>query len=376
MSTSTGKIIGLAGGALAAIVGGGLVILLVVVSIVSGAAQQGAGGLAASLLTQKTSAGDPSCAPGGTVPVPGGEGEGSVDAEQLANVKTIVGVAKSAWSTPALQRQAALVALMTAWQESTMRNIDYGDRDSLGLFQQRPSMGWGTAEQIRTPAYAAGRFYKALAATPGWESDPPGKAAQRVQRSAFPDHYDKWQGRSEALLVLHFDAAPAVAIPAAVGFGGQGGSDGGVVDVGCSIGGGGELINPMIIGSYTISSVFGGRPAPCASCSSDHKGVDYSASCGTPVYAATSGTITIAGKAGGYGNVIFLTGSSLVTVYGHLQASKPFNVKMGDVVKSGDLIGWVGTTGNSTGCHLHFETRIDSVQVDPMTQFELAGVKW
>ena len=376
-SAPTGKIIGLGGGILAIVIAAVAAVLVIVSVVVIGATSQVAGFAGAALLSQNK-AGASSCAPpgtGGAIPV--GSGNATLDAQQLANAKTIIGVGKSAFATTALQRQAGLVALMTAFQESTMRNLDGGDRDSVGLFQQRPSMGWGTSQQIQTPAYAAGRFYKALAGTAGWTGMAPGVAAQTVQISAFPDAYNKWQDESEALLVAYFDSTPAVPIPADVGFGGgaTGGPGGDVIDVGCSIGSG-ELINPMVIGTYNISAVFGGRPAPCAGCSSDHKGIDMAGKCGTPIYAATSGTITSAGWGSGYGNVIVLTGSSLVTLYGHLQEGNPFNVKTGDTVKSGDLIGWMGTTGNSTGCHLHFETRIDGVQVDPMTQFELAGVQW
>ena len=77
-----------------------------------------------------------------------------------------------------------MIALATAQQESRLRNLDYGDRDSLGLFQQRPSQGWGTEAQVQDPAYAAGKFYDWLVTVPGWETGTsrrrPGRAAQRV----------------------------------------------------------------------------------------------------------------------------------------------------------------------------------------------------
>lgn len=78
------------------------------------------------------------------------------------------------------------IALATALQESALRNIDYGDRDSLGLFQQRPSQGWGTPAQIMDPVYSAGVFYDRLAEVPGYSRLPLTVAAQRVQRSGFP----------------------------------------------------------------------------------------------------------------------------------------------------------------------------------------------
>jgi hypothetical protein len=85
--------------------------------------------------------------------------------------------------------RAATIALATAYQESDLRNLEYGDRDSVGLFQQRPSQGWGTPEQLLDPAYAANAFYDALAQVDGYESMPVTEAAQEVQRSAFPDAY-------------------------------------------------------------------------------------------------------------------------------------------------------------------------------------------
>jgi len=94
--------------------------------------------------------------------------------------------------------RAWVIAIATALQESTLLNLDYGDRDSLGLFQQRPSQGWGTPEQIMDPEYAATRFYEAFAdkvmrSTPGWESQPLTELAQVVQRSGFPTAYAKWE---------------------------------------------------------------------------------------------------------------------------------------------------------------------------------------
>ncbi len=85
--------------------------------------------------------------------------------------------------------RAATIALATAYQESDLRNLEYGDRDSLGLFQQRPSQGWGTTEQLLDPYYAANAFYDALAQVDGYESMPVTEAAQEVQRSGFPEAY-------------------------------------------------------------------------------------------------------------------------------------------------------------------------------------------
>ncbi|MFG3547057.1 heavy metal transporter [Streptomyces sp. NPDC047725] len=107
--------------------------------------------------------------------------------EQAVNAATItaVGTARN------LPERAVTIALATALQESALRNIDYGDRDSLGLFQQRPSQGWGSAEEIMDPAYSAGEFYEHLVEVPGYTRLPLTVAAQRVQRSGFPQAYAK-----------------------------------------------------------------------------------------------------------------------------------------------------------------------------------------
>ena len=88
-----------------------------------------------------------------------------------------------------LPNHAVTVALATAMQESDLRNLDYGDRDSVGLFQQRPSQGWGTVEEIRDPRFATNAFYDHLEEVVGWQTSPVTEAAQAVQRSGHPLGY-------------------------------------------------------------------------------------------------------------------------------------------------------------------------------------------
>lgn len=123
------------------------------------------------------------------------DGTVTLDTAQMANAATIaaVGVRRN------LPEQAIVVALATAFQESKLENLDDGDRDSVGLFQQRPSQGWGTVEQIKDPRYAAGRFYSALKKVEGWEEMRVTDAAQEVQRSAYPNAYEKWADESRVL---------------------------------------------------------------------------------------------------------------------------------------------------------------------------------
>jgi len=94
-----------------------------------------------------------------------------------------------------LPQRAVVVALATARQESKLKNLTYGDRDSLGLFQQRPSMGWGTAAQVQDPVYAAGKFYSELVKVKNWQTLEVGVAAQKVQKSADPggSSYQQWE---------------------------------------------------------------------------------------------------------------------------------------------------------------------------------------
>ncbi|MFJ2843550.1 C40 family peptidase [Streptomyces griseofuscus] len=126
-----------------------------------------------------------------TVSVPGLDDP----AEQIPNAKTIqaTGVAMN------IPARGQIVALATALQESGLRNLTYGDRDSLGLFQQRPSQGWGTANEILDPVHASTMFYEALEKVSGWQSLSVTQAAQAVQKSGFPEAYAKWEPLATAL---------------------------------------------------------------------------------------------------------------------------------------------------------------------------------
>jgi len=115
--------------------------------------------------------------------------------EQIANARAI---AQVAWDR-GLPERAVVIALATAMQESHLRNLDHGDRDSLGLFQQRPSQGWGTPEQVQDPVYAAGKFYDHLVQYPGWDTGRLTEVAQGIQRSAYPGAYQKHEAMAVEL---------------------------------------------------------------------------------------------------------------------------------------------------------------------------------
>ncbi|MEU7013733.1 hypothetical protein AB4225_29615 [Streptomyces sp. 2RAF24] len=125
--------------------------------------------------------------------------------EQASNAATIAAVG----TTRGMPERAVTIALATALQESALYNIEHGDRDSLGLFQQRPSQGWGTPEQIIDPVYASGKFYEGLEKVPGYSRLPLTVAAQKVQRSGFPQAYAKHEPDAALLSAALTGRAPA-----------------------------------------------------------------------------------------------------------------------------------------------------------------------
>lgn len=118
-------------------------------------------------------------------------------------------VIAAAGSRLGLPDHAVTIALATALQESKLRNLSYGDRDSVGLFQQRPSEGWGTAAQILDPNYASTAFYHHLEAVPGWQTMPVAEAAQAVQHSADGSAYASWEAEARTLAIDLTGESPA-----------------------------------------------------------------------------------------------------------------------------------------------------------------------
>jgi Spy/CpxP family protein refolding chaperone len=116
--------------------------------------------------------------------------------EQRDNAKAITDTAKKL----GMGERGAVIAVATSMQESKLENLghlgDMNDHDSLGLFQQRPSSGWGTPEQITDPTYASTAFLKSLKQVDGWQDMPLTDAAQKVQVSAFPDAYAQWENQA------------------------------------------------------------------------------------------------------------------------------------------------------------------------------------
>ena len=154
----------------------------------------------------------PECTVPGPSPASSAEPAVELTVVQLQHASTINAVGLSR----GISERGRIIAVATAYQESSLRNRPDGDRDSVGLFQQRPSQGWGTADEIIDPVYSAGKFYDALLDVPDWQTLPLTQAAQAVQYSAFPDAYAKWEPQATTL-VRDLSGAEPLALNCAAG---------------------------------------------------------------------------------------------------------------------------------------------------------------
>ncbi|MEU4524728.1 C40 family peptidase [Amycolatopsis sp. NPDC024027] len=163
----------------------GVAVVLAMLPVLLGAVPQ-------AIVTSFTADGSMTCTPSGTTTgtVPG------YGADQLANAAIITSVGKQLQ----VPEPGWIIAVAVAIQESTLRNLDHGDLDSLGLFQQRPSQGWGTPQQVMDPTYAATQFYRHLQAISGWQEVSLNDAAQAVQRSGTPNAYGQHQSAAQAIV--------------------------------------------------------------------------------------------------------------------------------------------------------------------------------
>ncbi|MEO3776910.1 hypothetical protein ABGB16_08650 [Micromonospora sp. B11E3] len=138
--------------------------------------------------------------------VQGAQSRIDLNDEQVANAKAIIAATKKA----GLPERAAVISIATSLQESKLENLghlgDRNDHDSLGLFQQRPSSGWGTPEQITDPQYSTTAFLKGLKQVDGWQDMPLTDAAQTVQVSAYPDAYAQWEQQAADLVAQHWNS--------------------------------------------------------------------------------------------------------------------------------------------------------------------------
>lgn len=263
------------------------------------------------------------------------------------SVATQVVAAVRAFPPTADKPHAAVIALATARQESGIRNLDYGDRDSLGVFQQRPSQGWGTPEQVQNTAHATTSFLHHLILVPGWETRSVTDVAADVQRpaEAYRGLYQRWVPQATGLTEKLW---PKTAVPASL-----------TSDTGCapiqlaSTGSVAYPVPPGFVG--TDQHNWGGTGSHW---SNWHTGTDFPVPCGTGVHAANRGTIEIDTSqswAGHWLVKIVTASTSLATWYAHMQR---LDVVPGQRVVAGQQIGEAGALGNATGCHLHFEVHL------------------
>ncbi|MFC0033249.1 hypothetical protein ACFFMM_27380 [Micromonospora chaiyaphumensis] len=138
--------------------------------------------------------------------VQGAQSKIDLNGEQTANAKAIIAATKKA----GLPERAAVISIATSLQESKLENLghlgDRNDHDSLGLFQQRPSSGWGTPEQITDPEYSTLAFLKGLKQVDGWQDMPLTEAAQTVQVSAYPDAYAHWEQQATDIVAHNWNS--------------------------------------------------------------------------------------------------------------------------------------------------------------------------
>lgn len=324
---------------------------------------------------------------------------------QLTNAAIIINESNSR----KLGRQAAVIGIMTALVESRLKNHandgtfvyprvttvmsaaqwqkaravviesmkyphqDVGhDWDSIGMFQQRPSAGWGTVAELMNPSYTAKKFYDTLTKLPNWQDLPYGTAAQKVQRSAHPERYDKERATAEkivsALQGVKVTSTNAEATVANTCSSDSGGFAGTVSAQG--------WVQPV----KTYTGTPSGFGSPRAGYT--HMGEDFSAPKNTPIYAAADGKVTrssCSDLAPGRSPCQIQidhgeeNGQRISTLYVHMFADGLI-AKVGDQVKAGDHIGNVGTNGNSTGYHLHFEVWRGQTPVSPIPFLQAHGV--
>ncbi|WP_422772196.1 M23 family metallopeptidase [Plantactinospora sp. WMMC1484] len=300
---------------------------------------------------------------------------GPYKASQMRNAAIIIKVGREMGLPP----RAWVIAVATAMQESALNNLghlgDRNDHDSLGLFQQRPSTGWGTPEQILNPEYAARKFYEKLKTIGNWQRRSLTRAAQAVQISAFPDAYAK----HEPLATDIVNALTGGAARAA-------GTD---LELDCAEGA--EIAasgwTAPIPGAVTSGFQTTQRPS--------HNGVDIpAAKYRTEIRAAAGGRVIVSrcdpdrrgrlscdvdgfpGKGGCGWFVDILHAGNVITRYCHM-VTRP-TVSKNDTVEAGQVIGRVGSSGNSSGPHLHFEVhlrgdRTSAGATDPVPFMRLRG---
>jgi len=288
------------------------------------------------------------------------------DHEQLVNAAQIIAAGKAL----GLGVRDQTIGVMTAMGESSPRVIDHGDAagpDSRGLFQQRANGAWGSYEDRMDPYISATNFFTAMITNvPGRESLEPTIVAHRTQRNADPFHYTRyWDG---AVAVV--EGLSGVDTGLSPGTGDQ------VCTGGTTIGGEVAGTGWAMPAAGPIVSRYGMRLHPIDKVWRLHSGVDLNGGgCEGPIWAAQDGVVTFTGfDRNGNGTITIDHGGGVQTSYLHQYASGIL-VRAGDQVNAGDQIGRVGSSGQSTGCHLHFSVLVDGSPTDPVPFMNDMGIQ-
>ncbi|HJX78106.1 M23 family metallopeptidase [Glutamicibacter sp.] len=337
---------------------------------------------------------------------------GSYNKQQLTNAAIIINEAKKA----EVKQQGAIIGLMTAIQESSLRvlandgtwkypegtnvmteaqwakarkvvltSLDLPHQgvghawDAISLMQQRPSAGWGTVEQIMDPSYAASTFFSRLKKVPDWQSLPYEVTAEKVQVSGLPDNYADQRPDAELLYAALQGATVEV-------------SDDEEAYAQCKDEG--DTRNPDSGDPYEGPKSNSGWVFPVENISKiqynygenrglwPHAGEDFSSPKDTPIYAAADGQVIrascsdlVVGRSPCQVQVDHGTidGQRVSTLYVHMYEDGVL-AQVGDEVKAGEQIAKVGTNGNSTGYHLHFEVWLGKADTNPVTFLKEQGV--
>lgn len=282
--------------------------------------------------------------------------------EDQAKKKAIASMIISIGRERKLSDRSIAIAIGTAIQESNLTNLPFlgknNDHQSLGIFQQQPSPTWGTAEQIQDPTHAINAFYDALVTIPDRDTRPMMDVAIEVQNPSIKAYESRWK----------WDEISAEIVA----------ENGGSSSQQCAGQNSGGWQLPLDAKSYTITDGFGSRFDPVYLRTQLHDGVDLGAAQDTPIHAAHSGTVAEVDhggpNSGGYGNYVELdNGNGVVTGYGHMHSIAE-GLKKGDTVTTGQVIGYVGSTGASTGNHLHFLLHLSGKPSDPIAFMDSNGV--
>lgn len=293
--------------------------------------------------------------------------------EQLVNAANVMQAGKDL----GLNVRDQTIGIMTAMGESSLRNIDYGDWEtggvtnpdgtattSIGLFQQQE--GWGTREERLNPYVSSTKFFQAMTAKlPDRENLEPTIVAHRTQVNADPYHYTQfWE--------------PAVQI-----IEGLAGVDTGLNPGSGAPGAGCDTLVPGQVsangwaapGAGPITDPYGMRQHPITGEYKMHSGTDLAAGgCDGPIWAAQAGVVSFRGfDSGGNGTVTVDHGGGVQTKYLHMFDSGML-VNVGDKVTAGQQIAKTGTSGQSTGCHLHFMVIVNGETVDPAAYMAEVGI--